>query len=192
MNTDTDQLARECAEKCAYHGQYGCDVSIFTPIIIATFRPVVEERDRLRKDVERLKLAKHLNHTASGPEFGPFFTEIDHKEAETIITERDQLRAEVERLKTENEGLRAGRPIGAVVGAMTIAEQNRTITQLRAALSTAEGALNSGWRSLASTILAAQLKLGNEAEYAARLADKNPAVVEMQQALARIAAIKKP
>lgn len=50
----------------------------------------------------------------------------------------DQLRAEVERLKEENKGLRAGKPIGAVVGAMTIVDQERTIQDLRAQLVAAQ------------------------------------------------------
>lgn len=61
------------------------------------------ERDALKKELERIRLAKHLNHSASGAEFGPFFEETDHKEAEKVIAERAGLKAENEQLNTHCE-----------------------------------------------------------------------------------------
>lgn len=57
-----------------------------TAIILAAFAPLLAKKDA---EIARLKVARHLNHTKSGPEFAPFFTEIDHAEAVKIIAERD-------------------------------------------------------------------------------------------------------
>lgn len=120
--TDVTALARECALEVAitcdkYSERDGCRiVDRLASIIAAAFRPVVEERD-----VSQRAYALHKQQA-------DFFC----TEATRLAQENDRLRVEVERLKAENKGLRDGKPIGAVVGAMTILEQDRTINELRA------------------------------------------------------------
>jgi len=125
MTDPIDQKARECAEKCAYHGQYGCDVSIFTPIIAAAIREATEdltnaldianrsadeqmrykreaeaERDALRGEYESraLWIAKMLQILDCENKDG-FHCRDPHAVAQELMAERDQRRAEGEHIK---------------------------------------------------------------------------------------------
>ena len=67
-----------------------------------------ERAERAEREVERLTVAKHLNHTSSGPEFCEFFTEIDHKKAEKIIARSEALRAVADGLSEALVDMRSG------------------------------------------------------------------------------------
>jgi len=104
MTDPIDQKARECAEKCAYHGQYGCDVSIFTPIIAAAMREVCEPwKKNYYYDVADAICRESTS------------TEDLCKQARAIRAERDTLRAEATRLAVEVERLKTERAEWAVL-----------------------------------------------------------------------------
>lgn len=171
MNTTPDPIeaeARECAEKCLRQGldmpNYAvmANASALAPIIASTMREAVQrETKELRGKADECWGAANYRLKY----LGCLFRALGRPDDETIENNISNAAEQIREIIHERE-------------------------QLRAALDVAEGALNNGWRSLASTVLAAQLKMGSEPRIAAALAEKHPAVVEMQKALARIAEAK--